>query len=95
MVIFYAENALAASYNSGLASFDFIEGYMCDIFKFMRTKLAVMIFLTIAAATLVGKLLGESKGFGGLIWAGIILGILLGMGTIASRFVDAPSCFSM
>lgn len=76
-------------------SLPFISGIGCDIVNWMKSELAIIIFLLVAVATFVIGLFAKMD-WTKVLSIVVIYGILQGLATIllSTGTVQVPSCFS-
>ena len=83
------------SFAAGGFSLPFISGIGCDIVNWMKSELAIIIFLLVAVATFVIGLFAKMD-WTKVLSIVVIYGILQGLATIllSTGTVQVPSCFS-
>ena len=85
----------AVSYAATGFSLPFITGIGCDVVKWMKGELAVIVFLLVAVATFVVGLFAKMD-WTKILSIVVIYGILQGMVSIllSTNTIQVPSCFS-
>jgi hypothetical protein len=81
--------------NSGSFSFPIVDSILCGFWAYSKTRLAPMIAAIVVLFSVVGQWLGHGKMWSVLLYIGLGLGIILGIGAlIATQTGVGASCLS-
>lgn len=84
----------AMAQSSGAASmmsFPLIDDFLCGFLSYSRTRLAPMVAVIVIVFSVVGHWLGSSKMWGTLLYVGLGLGVILGIGTVVANYTGVGS----
>lgn len=72
-------------------SFPLIDDFLCGFLSYSRTRLAPMVAVIVIVFSVVGHWLGNSKMWGTLLYVGLGLGVILGIGTVVANYTGVGS----
>jgi hypothetical protein len=80
---------------SGTFSFPIVDAILCGFWAYSKTRLAPMIAAIVVIFSVVGQWLGHGKMWSTLLYIGLGLGIILGIGSlIATQTGVGASCLT-
>lgn len=80
-----SDAALAQSSGAGMINFPIVDQVLCGFIQYSRSRLAPLIAVIVVAFAVIGHWLGEGRMWSALMYAGLGLGVILGIGSIVSR----------
>lgn len=84
-----------ASASTSMMSFPIIDDILCGFLAYSRTKLAPLIAVIVIIFSVVGHWLGSGKMWSTLLYVGLGLGLILGIGTAVANFTGVGnSCIA-
>jgi len=80
---------------SGTFSFPIVDAILCGFWSYSKTRLAPMIAAIVVVFSVVGQWLGHGRMWSTLLYIGLGLGIILGIGSlIATQTGVGASCLT-
>jgi len=80
---------------SGSFSFPIVDSILCGFWAYSKTKLAPMIAAIVVLFSVVGQWLGQARMWSVLLYVGLGLGIILGIGAmIATQTGVGATCLA-
>jgi len=87
--------AARADTGSGTFSFPIVDSILCGFWAYSKTRLAPMIAAIVVLFSVVGQWLGHGRMWSVLLYIGLGLGIILGIGAlIATQTGVGASCLA-
>lgn len=94
-VLMALATAARADTGSGSFSFPIVDSILCGFWAYSKTRLAPMIAAIVVLFSVVGQWLGHGRMWSVLLYIGLGLGIILGIGAlIATQTGVGASCLA-
>ena len=90
--LLWAQNTWA---QAATMNFPIIDNIMCGFLAYLRSKFAPIVGVTVVVLSMVGHWLGTGKVWGTLMYVGLGLGLILGIGSMVASYTGVgTSCIN-
>jgi len=88
-----SSGAVHAQSTGNVMNFPIIDEFLCGFISYSKNRLAPMIAIIVVIFSIVGHWLGSGKMWNVLLYVGLGIGVILGIGSVIARYSSlAQSC---